>query len=104
MTIVSVEHIALDEKGVARIAGTRSRVTNVVLDARNGLTPEQIHKEYPHLSMAQIHAALAYYFDHQAELDAAIEAELRGIESMRSQSDQSPRLADLKSRTTDAPG
>src|SRR5436305_15029067 len=88
---VSVEHIELDQKGVARIAGTRSRVINVVLDVRNGMTPEQIHQQYPHLSMAQIHAALAYYYDHQVELDAEIDLELREVERIQRDVATSPR-------------
>lgn len=32
---------------------------------RHGLSPEQIVREYPQLSLAQVHAALAYYYDHR---------------------------------------
>jgi uncharacterized protein (DUF433 family) len=83
MSVVAVGHIEVDERGVARIAGTRSRVINVVLDTRSGLTPPQIQREYPHLSLAQIHAALAYYYDHQPEIDSAIERELRDAAELR---------------------
>jgi uncharacterized protein (DUF433 family) len=31
-----------------------------------GWSPEEMHYQHPPLSLAQIHAALAYYFDHQA--------------------------------------
>lgn len=97
MPQVSVEHIELDERGTARVAGTRSRVINIVLDARNGLTAEEIHRQYPHLSMAQIHAALAYYYDHQRELDSAIEEELRQVEQLRANS-EGPSRAELTAR------
>ena len=76
MPSISVEHIELDAAGVARISGTRSRVINLALDVRNGLTPDQMRKSYPHLSPAEIHAGLAYYYDHQTEMDAEIEREL----------------------------
>jgi len=85
MPVISMEHIELDERGVARIAGSRSRVVNVVLDTRNGLTPQEIHRQYPHLSLSQIHAALAYYYDHEPEIDAEIERELREVETLRAQ-------------------
>jgi hypothetical protein len=34
----------------------------------HGLTPEQIAREHPQLSLAQVHAALSYYFDHRAKI------------------------------------
>jgi uncharacterized protein (DUF433 family) len=98
MTTVSIEHIEVDRSGTARIAGTRSRVINVVLDKRNGITPDQIHVQYPHLSLSQVYAALAYYYDHQAELDSQIEHELREMESLRGNDDQSPRRQALEAR------
>jgi uncharacterized protein (DUF433 family) len=98
MTTVSIEHIEVDKSGTARIAGTRSRVINVVLDKRNGMTPDEIHAQYPHLSLAQIYAALAYYYDHQSELDSQIERELRDLEALRGNNDQSPRRQELEAR------
>ena len=74
MTKVAVGHIEIDDKGVARIEGSRSTVADIVVDhVVNGMSLEQIRQEYPHLSMAQIHAALSYYFDHRAEVDADLE-------------------------------
>jgi len=35
---------------------------------RMGMTPAQVVAEYPHLTMAQVHAALAYYWSHQDEI------------------------------------
>src|SRR5918997_674043 len=82
--------IIIDDRGIARAAGSRSRVVAVVMDQMNGLTPQQIHEAYPHLSMAQIHAALAYYYEHQAELDAKIERDAREAEEMRKAAGESP--------------
>jgi uncharacterized protein (DUF433 family) len=96
MTAVSIDHIVLDDKGRACIAGTRARVTQIVRDVRTGLTPDQIHEEYPHLSLAQIHAALSFYFDHQADVDAKIEEEDRFVEQMRAAAGPSPVAARLR--------
>jgi uncharacterized protein (DUF433 family) len=38
-----------------------------------GASPEEIHFQHPHLSLAQIHAALSYCYDHQQEIDSYIE-------------------------------
>jgi uncharacterized protein (DUF433 family) len=57
------------------VAGTRIRVWDVyVLHERLGKTPDEIQIDYPELSLADVHAALAYYFDHQAEIDAQMKA------------------------------
>jgi|SRR2546423_801965 len=73
MTTATVTHIEIDEHGVAWIANTKVKVIEVALDKiAHGSSPEELHFQYPHLSLAQIHAALAYYYDHQSELDAEI--------------------------------
>jgi uncharacterized protein (DUF433 family) len=56
--------------GRARIAGTRIKVEHVYnWVERKGMTPAEVVKEYPHLTMAQVHAALAYYWSHQDEIE-----------------------------------
>jgi uncharacterized protein (DUF433 family) len=72
-------HILLDERGRAWIDDKNVKVIEVVLDkVADGLTPDQIYEEhYRYLSLAQIHAAFAYYYDHQAEFDAEIERQHR---------------------------
>lgn len=60
-------------RGRPWVAGTQVKVVEVVLDhIAYGFSPTEIHLQHPHLSLSQIHAALSYYFDHQAELDAEI--------------------------------
>ena len=84
-------HIELNEKGRAVVRGTRSKVTMIVRDHVNGgLTPQEMHEAYPHLSLAAIHAALSYYYDHQAELDAEMEASDRMVEEMQAAAVESP--------------
>lgn len=75
-------HIAM-QKGICGgnpiIKGTRTPVTNIAGYYRLGLTPEEIKKELPHLNMAQVFDALAFYFDYQEELDEEMEQELEEI-------------------------
>ena len=59
--------------GRARIAGTRIKVEHVYnWVERQGMTPAQVVAEYPQLTMAQVHAALAYYWSHQDEIQRDI--------------------------------
>lgn len=60
--------------GRPRIAGTRISVQNVAIDYKAGVTPEEIVKDKPHLSLAQVYAALAYYFANQDAIEADIAA------------------------------
>src|SRR5713226_1379995 len=92
--------IEIDEKGVPWISGANTKVIEVVLDKMaHGWSPEEMHRQHPHLSMAQIHAALSYYYEHQAEVDADIERRDRYVEELRSHQPDSPlrqRLRALK--------
>ena len=74
MSTMAATRIKVDENGVAWIDDTNVKVIEVAIDKlAHGSSPEEMHFQYPHLSLAQIHAALAYYYDHQSELDAEIE-------------------------------
>lgn len=52
------------------IAGTRFPVRSVVnYVLKQGLTPEELVREFGHLTLAQVHDALSYYYDHQDEIE-----------------------------------
>ncbi len=55
------------------IEGTRTPVRAIVEIWRQGVTPEEIPHQLPHLTLAQVFDALSYYSDHQAEINAHIE-------------------------------
>ncbi len=61
--------------GRLRIAGTGVSVRRIVGWYQLGQTPEEIVTQIPHLSLAQVHAALAYYHANQEEVDAEMAAE-----------------------------
>jgi uncharacterized protein (DUF433 family) len=91
MTTAALTHIELDENGVAWIAEANTKVIEVVLDKlAYGWSPEEIHFQHPHLSLAQIHAALAYYYDHQAEFDATILKQLQEVRALAEAAEDSP--------------
>jgi uncharacterized protein (DUF433 family) len=55
---------------VYRIKGTRVALDSVIYQFQQGRSPEAIQDAFPALSLSQVYAAIAYYLDHQAELDA----------------------------------
>ncbi len=99
MTAVFTTQIEIDGQGVAWIGGTKVKVIEVVLDKMAyGWSPEEIHF-HPHLSLAQIHAALTYYYENQSQLDAQIKQRLADASTLAAEvSDAGFRhqLSDLK--------
>jgi uncharacterized protein (DUF433 family) len=60
-------------RGKPRIASHRITVSDVAIwHERMGMTPDEIVFEYPTITLSDVHAALAYYFDHRDELDREI--------------------------------
>lgn len=66
-------HIVLDAREQPTIEGTSLKVVELVLEkAAYGWSPEELQFQHPYLTLGQIHAALAYYFDHAEEMDREI--------------------------------
>ena len=66
-------HITMNPRGVPCIDETRHWVIDIVADhVAHGYSAAQIVEQYPDLTLAQVHAALTYYYDHQADLEAAL--------------------------------
>lgn len=97
-TKTDTAHIWLDERGVAWIDDTNVKVIEVAAEKNaDGFSPEEMeHQHYGSPSLAQIHAALAYYYDHQAEFDAEIDRQVREYEELRKQSLDSPGRRKLR--------
>ncbi len=62
------------------VAGTGVSVRRIALWHNMGLIPEEIVRKFGHLSLAQVHAALAYYHANHAEIDRDLEAKARETE------------------------
>jgi uncharacterized protein (DUF433 family) len=61
--------------GRPKIAGTGLTVRRLVGWYKMGMTPDDMALEYPHLTLAQVHAALAYYHANRGEIEADIAEE-----------------------------
>jgi uncharacterized protein (DUF433 family) len=91
------EHVELDDKGVPLISGTTMKVIELVLEQTEyGWSPEELHFQHPYLSLGQIYSALAYYWDHKAELDQDIERRFQLAEQIRRNTEPSPLIKRLK--------
>jgi uncharacterized protein (DUF433 family) len=93
------EHIVIDERGIPIVAGTNLKVVELVLEKMAyGWSPEELYFQHPHLTLGQIYSALAYYWDHQEELDKDIERRREFVDQLRNTAGMSPLKARLKAQ------
>ena len=101
MAVATTEykHIQLNEQGTAMIAGSTMKVVELVMAyLADGLSPAELHTQYPYLSLGQIHSALAYYWDHQERLDAEMQRREAYVREIQRQTPESPFVARLKAQ------
>lgn len=91
------EHIILNEDGQPTIAGTRMKVKELVAERLAwGWSAEELLINHPDLTLGKIYSGLAYYADHQEEIEAAIEGDLALADYLRDNTEPSPLVARLK--------
>jgi uncharacterized protein (DUF433 family) len=61
--------------GRIRLDGTRITVHRIATLYKQGQGPEEIARTYPHLSIGQVYAALAYYHSNREEIEAELAAD-----------------------------
>lgn len=93
------EHIVLDAYGVPRIAGTSMKVVELVTaQTAYGWSPEELRFQFPHLSLGQIHSALAYYWDHRDELERDMARRLAAVGRQQRRASDASLHARLRAR------
>ncbi|MBZ8183231.1 DUF433 domain-containing protein [Oscillatoria salina] len=68
--------------GRPRIAGRRLSVQQIAVLTKQGLTPPEIVREYENLTLAEVHAALAYYYANQEQIEQYLAEEKAQYEQM----------------------
>jgi uncharacterized protein (DUF433 family) len=74
--ITAYPHLGANSRiagGAPIIKGTRITVRAIAGYYQLGMSADEILQSLPHLTQAQVHAALAFYFDHQAEIDRELQ-------------------------------
>lgn len=68
--------------GQPHVRGTRITVGLIAREVEHlGMTPDEVIAAHPHLTLAQVHAALTYFYDHREEMEGA----MRSSEEIESQ-------------------
>ena len=101
---VITEHIGIRPGycgGEPHILGHRIKVRHVaVWHEQMGMSPAEIVATYPTITLSQVYAALAYFYDHLEEIDAAIAEEDQFVEELKAKS--GPSLLQEKLRRRNA--
>jgi hypothetical protein len=97
LTYPHIEKPGSDPARLQRIP--RVRVAQIVMDyLAYGWSPDEMCRQHPYLLPAEVHAAMAYYFDHQDEIEREIQSEWQEAKHDRSRSARSPFLLRLRAR------
>ena len=84
MPVMAWPFIQIGDDGIATLSGTRTKVIEIALDQiAHHWDAGEFHLQYPWLSLAQIHAALGYYYENQGECDQQIEIRRRVVDLIR---------------------
>lgn len=93
------EHIVLNEVKAPIITGTTMKVIELALaQIAYGWSPEELQLQFPHLTLGQIYSALAFYWDHRAELDRDLEQRLEKVAHIRRGLRPTPLVARLQAK------
>lgn len=91
--------IVCDDQGVPWIEGANTKVVELIAEVKAyGWSPEELTYQHPHLTLAQVHSALAYYWDHQDEIDADYRRREELAETLRQEVGEHPLVAKLTAR------
>ena len=73
MSAVAYPHLSIGNDGHLRIDGTGIKVVMLATShLAYGWDAEELQRQYPQLSLGQVHSALAYYYDHEQEMSTLI--------------------------------
>jgi uncharacterized protein (DUF433 family) len=95
-TYPHIEKIGDEPATLARFL--RIRVSQIVADyIAHGWSPEEMCRQHSELTLAEAHTAMAYYFDHQEEIDRELAAELAQSGKDRASAPPSPFVLRMRS-------
>jgi uncharacterized protein (DUF433 family) len=74
-TLVSIGQLISSDADRPYITGTKVSVQQIAVLTQEGLSPREIATEYPQISLAQVHAALTYYYTNQQTVNTILAEE-----------------------------
>jgi uncharacterized protein (DUF433 family) len=99
LTTTAYRYIQLDGQGTPILEGTSMKVVELVTAVKSyGWTPEELLQNYPHITLSKIYSALAYYWDHQSDIDIEIERRDEYAAQLQREAGKSPLTIKLRAQ------
>lgn len=80
--------ITLNPQGVALVTGTRVPIDTLITAFRQGGTPEEIAQNFPTVTVVNAYAVIAYYLQHQADIDTYLAERRQRRDALRTTMEQ----------------
>jgi uncharacterized protein (DUF433 family) len=87
-----------DETGTVRVIDSRVTLDTLVAAFKNGATAEQIQDSFPSLSIRQIYGAIAYYLDHQDDVEAYLNERQVEAQAIRREIESQPQYNEFRKK------
>lgn len=84
------------EDGIIRIRGSRVTLDSLVHAFQQGASAEQIQDSFPSVALRDIYGALAYYLEHQEQVEVYLREQLRSAEALRQSIENRPNVASFR--------
>jgi uncharacterized protein (DUF433 family) len=92
------DYLTQDDGGYIHVADHRIGLQDVVYYYREGFSPEALLDVFPTLSLALLHKIIAFYLDHQTDVDAYVTQSEQDMERQRAATARGPDIAELRRR------
>jgi uncharacterized protein (DUF433 family) len=93
--MIMPDYLTQDSYGYIHITGHRVGLQDLVYYYNEGCSPEALLEAFPTLTLALVHKVIAYYLDHQADVDACIAKSDAETERQRAIAPRGPDFAEL---------
>ena len=87
-----------DRDGTIRISGARLPLDSILYEFNEGATAEQIQDSFPSLPLGSIYGAIAFYLEHQTDVDEYLSRRRREGEALQRKIESRPEIAEFRER------
>lgn len=98
LTLTQTTPLIQEADGTVRISGSRVTLDTIIGAFQKGATAEQIQDSFPSLSLAQIYGAIAYYLNHEADVETYLRERRAEAESIKHEIESQQDTAGFRAR------
>ena len=98
LTLTQTTPLIQEADGTVRITGSRVTLDTIIGAFQKGATAEQIQDSFPSLSLAQIYGAIAYYLNHEADVESYLRERRAEAESIKHEIESQQDTAGFRAR------